>query len=151
MEKFESVEAVLDFAIEREQEAVDFYEGLAEQADNAALEKTLTAFARVEAGHKQKLIVAKTYGAVVESRGTVVDMKVGDYLVPVQAGPNMTLQDALIIAMKREKAAMDMYTDLAAIVDDSDLNALFTKLAREEATHKLTFETSYEENFLSEN
>lgn len=151
MENFESVDAVLDFAIEREQEAVDFYEGLAAQTDNSALKKTLTAFAGVEAGHKQKLISAKSGGSVVTTGGKVLDMKVGDYLVPVQPGPNMTLQDAMIIAMKREGAAMQLYTDLAAMVDDPDLNALFTKLAREEATHKLTFESSYEEHFLADN
>lgn len=151
MQKFESVEAVLDFAIEREQEAVDLYEGLAAQTDNAALKKTLTSFAGVEAGHKKKLIAAKTNGAVVSGGGPVVDMKVSDYLVEVPPGPNMTLQDALIIAMKREKAAMDLYSDLATMVADPTLNTLFLRLAREEAAHKLTFETAYEENFLSEN
>lgn len=151
MEKFESVNAVLDFAIEREQEAVDLYEGLAKQTDNAALKKTLTSFAGVEAGHKVKLQAAKSGRTEMAAGGVVVDMKVADYLIDVQPGPNMTLQDALVVAMKREKAAMDLYTDLAGNVDDPELKALFTKLAREEGAHKLTFETAYEEHFLSEN
>ncbi len=150
METFESVDAVLDFAIEREQEAVDFYQGLAEQTDNASMKKTLTAFAGVELGHKEKLLAAKVGCVELVSGRTVVDLKIADYLVDVQPGPDMSFQDALVVAMKREKAAMDLYTDLAQMVSDSGLQALFTKLAREEKTHKLSFETAYEEHYLSE-
>ena len=151
MQTFESVKAVLEFAIEREQEAVDLYEGLADQTDNVALKKTLTAFAGVEAGHKEKLLAAKLGIKAVSSVGKVVDMKVSDYLIDVEPSPDMTLQDALVVAMKREKAAMDLYTDLAVVVDDVELKMLFTKLAREEASHKLTFETSYEAHFTADN
>lgn len=151
MQTFKTVEAVLDFAIEREQEAVDFYEELAGQTDQAALKKTLTAFAGVEAGHKKKLLAAKMSGTVVAAGGPVVDLKVSDYLVPAETGPTMTLQDALIVAMQREKAAMELYDHLAALLSDSELKTLFLKLAREESAHKLTFETAYEDHFLSEN
>lgn len=151
MKTFESVNAALDFAIEREQEAVDFYEALAEQTDNAALKKTLTSFARVEAAHKTKLQAAKAGGTVSGGTGSVIDMKVGDYLVDVQPGPNMSVQDALVIAMKREQAARDLYTDLAGAVSDPAMQTLFNKLAREEAAHKLTFETAYEDHFLADN
>lgn len=152
MEKFESVDAVLDFAIEREQEAVDFYRDLAKQTNNASLKKTLTAFAGVEQGHKEKLQVAKTNEvALAGDVGVVVDMKISDYLVEVVPGPNMSFQDALVVAMKRENAAMELYSDLAGIVTDSGLKALFTKLAREEGAHKLSFETAYENHYLSDN
>ena len=151
MKSFESIDAALDFAIEREQEAVDFYLQLAERAGDGVLKKTLTSFAGVEAGHKQKLQLAKAGVDRVGESGTVTDMKIGDYLIDVQPGPEMTLQDALIVAMKREKAAMDFYTDLAENVADSGLCKLFNQLAREEATHKLSFEAAYEKQFLSDN
>ena len=151
MKSFESIDAALDFAIEREQEAVDFYLQLAERAGDGVLKKTLTSFAGVEAGHKQKLQLAKAGVDRVGEAGTVTDMKIGDYLIDVQPGPEMTLQDALIVAMKREKAAMDFYTDLAENVADSGLCKLFNQLAREEATHKLSFEAAYEKQFLSDN
>lgn len=151
METFKSVTAVLDFAVEREQEAVDFYLDLAGRTHNAALKKTLTAFAGVERGHKEKLLLAKTNDAVLSGGGDVTDMKIGDYLVEVQPGPDMTFQDALVVAIKREKAAMELYSDLVRVVSDPGLKELFTKLAREEGTHKLSFETSYEEHFMSDN
>lgn len=151
MESFGTVEAVLDFAIQREQEAVDFYEDLAGRTENTSLKKTLTAFAAVEMGHKEKLMAAKANESVLAGRDKVVDMKIGDYLVDVEPGPDMTFQDALIVAIKREKAAMDLYNDLVDVVSDPALQSLFRKLAREESTHKLKFENAYEEHFLSDN
>jgi rubrerythrin len=151
MKSFQTIDAALDFAIEREQEAVDFYLQLAAQTDEGMLKKTLTSFAGVEAGHKKKLQAAKTGAARVGEVGTVTDMKIGDYLIDVQPGPEMTLQDALIVAMKREKAAMDFYADLAENVVDAGLRTLFNQLAREEAAHKLSFEAAYEKQFLSDN
>ncbi|MBN2162462.1 MAG: ferritin family protein [Pontiellaceae bacterium] len=151
MNTFGTVDAVLDFAIEREQEAVDFYEGLAVRTENESLKKTLNAFAGVEMGHKEKLIAAKAGQSQVTEGGDVVNLKIGDYLVDVVPGPEMTFQDALIVAIKREKAAMDLYTDLEATVSDPSLQALFKKLAREESTHKLSFETAYEKHFLADN
>lgn len=151
MEKFESIKQTLDFAIEREQEAVDFYTGLAEQTDNASLKKTLVAFAGVEKGHKEKLQAAKAGAFAAVGNVQSIDLKIGDYLVDVQPSPEMSFQDALVVAIKREKAAMDLYSDLAKLVSDSALVALFEKLSREEGTHKNSFEAAYEEHFLSEN
>lgn len=151
METFENVDAVLDFAIEREQEAVDFYNGLAARTENASLKKTLTAFAGVEQGHKEKLQEAKMGEVAAVGAMEVVDMKIGDYLVDVQPSPEMDFQDALVVAIKREKAAMDLYNDLASRVADGGFKALFQKLACEEAAHKLSFETAYEEHYLSDN
>lgn len=151
METFKDIGAVLEFAIEREQEAVDFYTGLAERTPNASLKKTLKAFAAVEQGHKEKLQAARAgeFGAVGST--DVIDMKIGDYLVDVEPSPEMNYQDALVVAIKREKAAMELYADLASRVSDAQLKALFTKLSREEGAHKLSFETAYEEHFLSDN
>jgi len=152
MTLFKSIDAVLDFAIEREQEAVDFYLGLAGQTDNTSLQKTLKAFAGVEQGHKEKLLAIKTTEALREAESAApVDMKISDYLVEEEPGPEMSFQDALVVAMKREKAAMELYTDLAQIVSEPQFHALLIKLAHEEATHKASFETAYEKHFLSEN
>lgn len=151
MDTFGNVDAVLDFAIEREQEAVDFYNGLAARTENATLKKTLTAFAGVEQGHKEKLQEAKVGEVGAVGATEVVDMKIGDYLIDVEPNPEMDFQDALVLAIKREKAAMDLYADLASRVADEGLKALFQKLAREEATHKHSFETAYEEHYLSDN
>ncbi len=151
MENLDSIDAALDFAIAREQEAADFYAELAKVTENPALQKTLTALVGVEMGHKSKLQAAKAGEAVMKGTSEVVDLKIGDYLVDVIPTPQMSYQDLLIVAIKREKAAMDLYNDLAARVSDASLQTLFKQLAREESTHKLNFETAYDEHFLSEN
>ncbi len=81
----------------------------------------------------------------------VLDLKVSDYLVEVDASDNMSYQDALIIAMKRERAALKFYRDMAEKVTDANLKQIFAGLAKEEAKHKLFFETEYEEHVLMHN
>jgi rubrerythrin len=63
----------------------------------------------------------------------------------------MDYQDALDVAMHREKAAFALYTDLAGATDDPELQELFTALAQEEAKHKLFLEREYDEHVLTDN
>jgi rubrerythrin len=151
IDKFESVDAVLDFAIDREQDAFDLYHGLASTASSEKMEKLFTSFAKVEAGHKQKLEGLKEGATYLPIRQQSTDMKIADYLVDVEPSPNMSFQDALVLAMKREQKAKDLYAGLAQTVSDPVLAELFRQLAKEEGAHKARFEELYEENFLSEN
>ena len=81
----------------------------------------------------------------------VADMKISDYVVTEESGPDMDYQDALILAMKQEKVAFRLYLDLAEQVDNEDQKALFLSLAQEEAKHKLRFEIEYDDFVLNEN
>ena len=81
----------------------------------------------------------------------VMDLKIGDYLVDVEATPDMDYQQALIIAMKKEKAAYKLYMDLSEKTGDADIAAMFVSLANEEAKHKLRFEIIYDDQILIEN
>ena len=151
MEKFDSVDAVLDFAIAREKDPFDLYHGLASQTSDLKLEALFTSFAKVEAGHKLKLEGIKEGTTYLPIRQNPVDMKIADYLVDVEPSADMSFQDALVLAMKREQAANSLYARLAQEIDDAMLSELFTQLSKEEAAHKLRFEELYEKNFLSEN
>ena len=80
------------------------------------------------------------------------DLKIGDYLVDIdKSRDDLNYQDALIVAMKEEKAAFKLYTTLAGKTDDPEARAIFLMLAQEEAKHKLRFEIEYDENVLKEN
>jgi rubrerythrin len=48
--------------------------------------------------------------------------------------------------MKREEKALRMYNALATKTDDADCIKLFKMLAQEEAKHKQTFETLYDDH-----
>jgi rubrerythrin len=108
-------------------------------------------FAREELKHKEKLIRVQSGSTFQASAKQVTDLKIVDYLVDIMPSPDMDYQEALIIAMKREKASFKLYTDLAAVAGIENLQSLFTALAQEEAKHKLRLETEYEKDIYSEN
>jgi rubrerythrin len=146
-----STEEILDFAIENEQKAADFYTDLAGRMESASIRSVFEDFAREEQGHKAKLLRVKETGKMGPATQEIRDLKIGDYLVEDEPGPDMDYQQALILAMKKEKAAFKLYTDLAAAAPDEDLRGLLLALAQEEAKHKLRFEVEYDEQILTEN
>jgi rubrerythrin len=151
MTDLNTVDEILNFAIDREQEAVDFYTGLAGKARSPAMQATFRQFAGEEAGHKAKLLGVKGGKRMVGSQAKVQDLKLADYVVDEQPGADLDYQGALILAMKKEKAAFRLYSDLAGKVDDGEIRGLLLGLAQEEAKHKLRFEVEYDENVLTEN
>jgi rubrerythrin len=146
-----TVDEVLDYAIDQEQQAADFYASLAARAEKAGMQKLLLDFAEEEKRHKERLLEVKTGERKLTPKKEVLDLKVSDYLVEVDAGDNISFQDALIFAMKRERAAFKLYSDMAEKVPDTNLKQVFVGLAKEEAKHKLFFETEYEERVLRHN
>ena len=146
----DSIDEVLDFAIEREIEANELYTDLAGRVENAAMRKVLEDFAKEELGHKAKLEAMKA-GTTTVPTERVADLKIADYVVDAEIQPNMDYQDALLLAMKNEKAAFALYTDLAEAAEDNALRETFLALAQEEAKHKLRFEIEYDDVILKEN
>jgi rubrerythrin len=63
----------------------------------------------------------------------------------------MSYRDTLVLAIKREKAAFKLYTDLSEKASDKEMKALFLSLAIEESKHKLRFELEYDEYVLRDN
>ena len=150
MDTFESFIAVLDYAIDKEIEANRFYVGLAKQMKNPAMSKVFEAFAKEELGHKAKLQAIKQ-GRKIPPAKNITDLKIADYTVDVEPSADMSYQDALLLAMKKEKAAYRLYLDLADQVENEDQKSLFLSLAQEEAKHKLRFEIEYDDVMLNQN
>jgi len=150
MREWISVDDVLDFAIGEEEGAVAFYTALAERAESPGMRKAFQEFAREEMGHKDRLMAVKSGATFNPSDQSVEDLKIGDYLVDVVPSPDMSFQDALILAMKKEKSAFRLYSDLAEVTSDERVRNVFLSLAQEEAKHKLRFELEYDD-LLSEN
>lgn len=151
MKEFSSINDILDFAILAEQEAVDFYTTLAGLTKDEHIKQIFLDFAKEEIGHKTKLTNIKATGTLTLGGATIPDMKVTDYLVDVEVKPGLSYQDALIVAMKKEKAAFKLYMDLSAKAGDEASKNLFLLLAMEESKHKLKFEIEYDEFVLREN
>jgi rubrerythrin len=150
MDKGQSIEDILNFAIGEEQAACEFYTHLAGQAQAPAMRATFENFANEELKHKVKLEAIKVGGTLRRTEGHVVDLQIADYLVDVPASPELDYRGALVLAMKKEKAAFKLYSDLAASAGDENIKATFLALAQEEARHKLRFELEYDD-LLAEN
>jgi len=146
-----TVDGILDFAIQKEQDAADFYTTLAGKMEYEHIKTVFLGFAAEEKGHKAKLIAVKAGKELASSEKGVQDLKLGDNLVEVELNTELTFQDALIVAMKAEKAAYKLYHDLAMITNNVGLKEIFLGLAQEEAKHKLRFEIEYDEHVLTEN
>jgi rubrerythrin len=151
MTEFTSINEILDFAIREEQAAVDFYLQLAAQSKNHQTKKIFHEYAEEEMRHKSNLIQVKENGTFLLTDARVKDLKIAEYLVDVKPSANMSYQDALILAMKKEKAAFRMYTKLAENAEDPAVKTTFLNLAQEESKHKLRFEIEYDDFILKEN
>ncbi len=149
--KLDTPDKILDYAIEKEQDAADFYTELAGKMERPAMKDIFLGFAKEELGHKQKLTGVKQGQRLISAEKKITDLKIGDSLTEVELNPDLGYQDALILAMKAEKNAFRLYYDLAQATDDASLKQLFMALAQEEAKHKLRFEIEYDEQVLREN
>jgi rubrerythrin len=146
-----TVDEILDYAIGQEQQAADFYADMAQRAEKGGMKDIFIEFSREEQRHRDKLLDVKKGDEELHANQAVIDLKISDYLVEVEPHERISYQDALIVAMKRERAAFQLYSDMAEKVEDDNLKAVFLGLAKEEAKHKLFFESEYDERVLSDN
>jgi len=147
MKEFKSIDDILDFAIKREEESYQFYTEWLNKVKKE-IKPVFQNLAKEELGHKEKLLEVKK-GKLREflesSKERVLDLKMSDYLIDVTPKPELTFQEALIIAMKREKVSYKLYENFANRVEDENIKKLFFALAQEEARHKLKIEILYDD------
>lgn len=151
MKQWDNIDEVLDFAIANEVKATFFYEDLARKVENANLQELFRGFAKEEEGHAAKLRRVKAGARELNHFQNIPDLKIAEYVVENDEEENLDYQGALVLAMKREKAAFKLYTDLANSAGDAEMKELFAGLAQEEAKHKLRFELEYDQHVLGEN
>jgi rubrerythrin len=150
MTVFGSIEEILDFAIGGETASYQLYKDMAARVESEQMQKVLTGFAREELDHRAKLEELKDKKTPVVPAEKSVDLKIADYVADVAPGSDMNYQDALIFAMKKEKASFLLYTELAELAEDEQIRQMFLWLAQEEAKHKLRFEIEYDDEVLKE-
>ena len=143
-----TIETILDYAISNEEKAASLYYELADKVERPGMREAFLHFAKEEEGHKARLLKIKEgeIPAVIEEK--VANLGITENLDEPKTAPNMTYQEALLFAMKAEKAAFVLYTKLAEATTDAGLQRVFRGLAQEEAKHKLRFEIEYEDHVL---
>lgn len=141
-------EEIVGFALDKEKEAMLFYEDLAKQVDDPVMKESLLSMANEEQKHA-RLIRGLTPKDIILGPGpSEADLKIGNYLVEVRPSRDLSYQELLIIAIKREEKSLLLYSDLEKRAADAATRNLFVLLKGEEMKHKTRLEREYEERIL---
>lgn len=142
---------IIDFAVEREVDAIKFYQDLQKMVRFNSQRELLHEFEEMEKGHVETLEEIRGMELARIDVPRIQNLQISDYMVASPPTEDMNFEDIITIAMKREEAAQRLYTDMAGKVDDPQLQKLFLRLSAEEAKHKLYFETMYDDEVLADN
>jgi rubrerythrin len=144
---FKSVEEIIEYALGKEKEAVEFYTEISQNETFKAAKKTFQQFAAEEKKHVKLLEdLGNDKVKIADYKFEwIPDMKRSDYMVDVEYEPGMHYTDILRLAMKREEKALQLYNELSAKADKEDFVNVFKMLRQEEAKHKQILETIYDD------
>lgn len=145
-----SIDEILEFALEREDAAYRLYLNAAKKTTNPSARKIFEELAEQEAGHKRIILKLDKDKVAGYTFVAVPDLGISEYLVDISYDDTMTYQEILVFAMKNEEKAYRFYLEAQKMTDDPDLKQLLSMLANEELKHKFRLESLYEEKVLTE-
>ena len=134
------LEEVIRFAVEKEKAAERYYRDWAARAKDSAVSRTFEEFAAEERRHVERLD-GVSVDELERSGRAVADFGLAELMEDVPPREDMTVAEALALAVRREQRAIDLYERLRRYATDED--ALFDALAAEERRHKHRLELEY--------
>ena len=147
--EFETFEKVIDFAIDREVNARLFYLRFAHASKDPALCLLLESLADEELQHQKKLArIKQGQFKMLDGDMPILDLGIADVAPEVEPYPDMSVSEALVLAMNREKQAFRMYLELSEHTDNLELKTLFSAMANEEANHKVRMEIAFDDRLM---
>jgi rubrerythrin len=147
--QFDSLQSVVDYAIQREQEAVDFYSQLAEAAQLRQVTSELRKIAAMEEGHRDRLRALDVAAIALSTSEAAGGVRIADYVIDDEPGPKLIWQEVLDLAIRREQASRGLYTALGRLACDETAKGLFETLAGEEDGHRAYFQKIYDEDIFA--
>lgn len=141
-------EDIIKFAISREEAAIDAYGDMSQKTRTPGLRELLLDLQKEEENHKKLLEDISEEQIASFNSEEVIDLKITDFLTEEPPSEDMTFQDLLILAAKKEQEAVKLYTRLMEDTDNEELKKLFDFLVTQEKSHKLKLETEYEKHVL---
>ena len=147
---FQSLQDVLTFAIRKEHDARELYLMFRDMVKDPGAKTLLDELAKQELGHQNMLESALKDGRTASLGGKreIKDLHLSDHMVADEIGPQSNPQDVMLFAMKAEQASYDLYRIMADNFAGTQIEGLFSQLAREELRHKETLEREYEDHFM---
>jgi rubrerythrin len=149
--RFRSAGEVIAFAVGREIEAAESYGRLAGLAKTPGLRELCLFLQGQEESHRRFLEGLTGEDMRRLEPALTADLGLVDALADETLAEDMTVQETLIFAARKEKGAAELYESLARSADGPRLRDLFRFLAGLEREHKLKLEAEYERLLLQEN
>jgi rubrerythrin len=150
-----TLKGILTQAVKAEEAAFALYTAAAKVVKSGDAKAVLSDLAKDEAGHKAKIEKLMAGNLQWEIRKAeqkrISDFRLGDNLVVKPLTAESDLQDALLVAVQREKGSHEFYAAMAGAVTDATVKGLFELLAKEELGHKNKVEAMYESLVLKDN
>ncbi|MFZ5570758.1 MAG: ferritin-like domain-containing protein [Thermodesulfobacteriota bacterium] len=142
---FENLKAVIDFAMEKEKEAEAFYLELCAEETMSGAKQLFSDFAKEERRHQKMLQDLGGAEMTGYKFKWITDLKRSDFVIDLEYKKGLGYREILMIAMKREEKALELYNQLQANAKEEKQQKLFKILCQEEAKHKLALETMYDD------
>ena len=136
---------VIDLAIQREEEAYDFYMDIYGKVQDATVRDTVEFIAGEEKKHKAFLVAYRdgNYGSEALRMADVVEYKIAEYLEEPEVSEESKSEDIYLIAAHRESRSYQFYTEIANMHAAGELKTMLSKMANEELKHKEKMEYLY--------
>jgi rubrerythrin len=141
--KSDDAKKIISTAIEREVEAFTFYRTISDKVQDPALKKLFGELAGEEKQHREFLQGMLTKDVAKMSFDAKKDYKVVNAMPSPPLSADMKPLDGLVVAIKKELEAMQMYSQLAGLSTVTEQKFLFTQLANMESGHKARLEDLY--------
>lgn len=141
--KADDAKKIISTAIDREVEAYTFYRTVSEKVKDPALKKLFTELAGEEKQHREFLQGMLTKEVTKMRFDAKQDYKVVNAMPSPPLTADLKPLDGLVLAIKKELEAMQMYTQLANLSTDTEQKFLFSQLANMESGHKARLEDLY--------
>lgn len=139
------IKDIIQMAISREVESYTFYRSVSDRVKDANLKTLFNELAGDETKHRQFLEGLLTKDVKDLHITKAHDYKVSETLVTPKLSADLKPIDGLVLAIKKELEAMQMYTQLANSTSDFVQKSLFQNLAAMESGHKARLEDLYVE------
>jgi rubrerythrin len=141
--KTDDAKKIISTAIDREVEAFTFYRTVSDKVKDPALKKLFNELAGEEKQHREFLQGMLSKDVTKMRFDAKQDYKVVAALPSPPLSADMKPLDGIVVSIKKELEAMQMYTQLAGLSTDTEQKFLFTQLANMESGHKARLEDLY--------
>ena len=139
----EDFRKIVKNAIDSEVESYAFYKSVSERVKDANLKNLFLELAEDEKGHREYLQGLLLRGPKELHFVAASDYRVTDAIEEPTLSADMKPLEGLVLAIKKELHAAQMYTRLAGASADADQKMIFSQLANMERGHKARLEDIY--------